>query len=261
LHREISFKHCEISRFARNDTVAEQLQILLNGNIGLRMPPKLFGTRRRRRGRDARGTRPSPLSISATQINVGQRVRALREERGWSIRELAEASGLAMNTLSLIENARTSPSVSTLQQIAHALEVPLTAFFEPGTPPTRVVHTQARARASVPFAHGALQDLGAGLTPRVVQPFFVTLEPHAGSGTQSTVHTGYEFVYCLKGRVTYIIQDRAYLLEPGDSLLFESHLPHHWQNVESEPSQVLIVLYPTDTREHSTERHFEPKAS
>ncbi len=194
-------------------------------------------------------------------VNVGERVRALREERRWSIRELAEASGLAMNTLSLIENAKTSPSVSTLQHIAHALNVPLTAFFESGAPPTRIVHTPVNRRAPVTFAHGTLADLGVGLTPRAVQPFFVTLEPHAGSGTQPTVHTGYEFVYCLQGRVTYIIQDRAYLLEPGDSLLFESHLPHHWQNVESEPSQVLIVLYPTETREYSSEWHFEPKAA
>lgn len=221
------------------------------------MSPRAF-TRRHYR---ARGIRPSPLSVSATQINVGARIRALREERGWSIRELAEKSGLAMNTLSLIENAKTSPSVSTLQQIAHALDVPLMAFFESSVPPTRVVYTPAHRRTLVEFVHGTLADLGIGLMHRAVQPFFVTLNPHSGSGTQSTVHTGYEFVYCLKGRVTYIIQDRAYLLEAGDSLLFESHLPHHWQNVESEPSEVLIVLYPTETREYSAERHFEPKTS
>lgn len=223
------------------------------------MPPKLDARRQRRARRH--GTRPSPVSISATPIGVGARVRALREARSWSIRELAETSGLAMNTLSLIENAKTSPSVSTLQQIAHALEVPLSAFFESGAPPTRVVHTPASRRVPVTFAHGTLADLGAGLTHRAVQPFFVTLAPHAGSGTQPTLHTGYEFVYCLKGRVTYIIQDRAYLLQAGDALVFEAHLPHHWQNVESDPSEVLIVLYPTEAREHSAEHHFEPKAS
>ena len=70
-------------------------------------------------------------------VDVGGRLRALREARQLSIRALAEASGLAVNTLSLIENGRTSPSVSTLQQIAVALSLPITAFFAPETPRSR----------------------------------------------------------------------------------------------------------------------------
>ena len=213
---------------------------------------------RKHQGRKKRTATPplSAVAISVPEINVGHCLRTLRAERGWSIRELAEQSGLAMNTLGLIENAKTSPSVSTLQQIARALEVPITAFFETGVPKTSVVHIKASRRTRVAFAHGALEDLGAGLTSRAVQPFVVTLEPHAGSGSNPIVHTGYEFVYCLQGRMTYTIQDRTYLLELGDSLLFESHLPHHWQNVEAEPSQTLLVLFPLDTRDRPTEHHF-----
>jgi quercetin dioxygenase-like cupin family protein len=59
--------------------------------------------------------------------------------------------------------------------------------------------------------------------------------------------------------MTYTIQDRTYLLESGDSLLFESHLPHHWQNVEAAPSQALLVLCPSDARDRPTESHFVPK--
>jgi quercetin dioxygenase-like cupin family protein len=175
------------------------------------------------------------------------------------MRELAARSGLAMNTLSLIENAKTSPSVSTLQQIARALDVPITAFFETGAPKTSVVHIKANHRTRVAFAHGALADLGAGLTNRAVQAFVVTLEPHAGSGASPIVHTGCEFVYVLQGRLTYTIQDRTYLLEAGDSLLFESHLPHQWQNVEAAPSQALLVLCPDDARDCPTEFHFGSK--
>ena len=230
------------------------------------MPPKHFGpnhhgTRFGKRCR-LRGIPASPALLRgapAAEVNVGQCLRAMRDERDWSIRELAERSGLAMNTLSLIENAKTSPSVSTLQQIARALDVPITAFFETGAPKTSVVHVKASCRTHAAFAHGALEDLGAGLTSRVVQPFVVTLEPHAGSGPNPIVHTGHEFVYCLQGRLTYTIQDRTYLLEMGDSLLFESHLPHCWQNVEAEPSQTLLVLFPSDTRDRPTEYHFVPK--
>jgi transcriptional regulator with XRE-family HTH domain len=189
---------------------------------------------------------------------VGQRLRELRAEHDLSIRALAEKSGLAVNTLSLIENNKTSPSVSTLQQIATALQVSITAFFETNAPKNNVAYIRAGQRPSAAFAHGTLQDLGAGLTSRAVEPFLVTLEPNTGSGANPIVHTGHEFVFCLKGRIIYTIEERTFLLEPGDSLLFESHLPHRWQNVDVGPSQALLVLYPTDARDRPTERHFEP---
>ncbi len=190
------------------------------------------------------------------EVNVGQRLRELRLERELSIRALAERSGLNVNTFSLIENGRTSPSVSTLQQIAAALEVPITAFFETSAPKNSVAHIVAQRRPRLAFAHGMLEDLGAGLTNRAVEPFVVTLEPHASSGDNPIVHTGFEFVFCLQGRMTYHVEDQSYLLEPGDSLLFESYLPHRWQNDDDQPAQAILVLYPTDARDHPTERHF-----
>ncbi len=195
-------------------------------------------------------------SSTNPEVNVGQRLRELRNERNLSIRVLAERSGLNVNTFSLIENSKTSPSVSTLQQIAAALEVPITAFFETATPKNSIAHIVAGNRPRLAFAHGTLEDLGAGLTNRVVEPFVVTLEPHANSGDNPIVHTGFEFVFCLQGRMTYRVEDQTYMLEPGDSLLFESYLPHHWQNDEAQPAQAILVLYPTDSRDRPTERHF-----
>ncbi len=192
-------------------------------------------------------------------VDVGQRLRELRTGRGLSIRALAELSQLNVNTLSLIENNKTSPSVSTLQQLAAALEVPITAFFESDRPKTSLAHLTADQRPRVALTHGALEDLSAGLTSRAVQPFVLTLEPHADSGLQSIVHTGLEFVYCLQGQVTYQVEDRAFSLGVGDSLLFESHLPHRWQNVSDAAAQVLLVLCPADERDRPTERHFALK--
>ena len=196
------------------------------------------------------------VTASNPEISVGSRLRELRKERGLSMRALAERSGLNVNTFSLIETGKTSPSVSTLQQIAAALEVPITAFFETDVPQNSIAHIVAHHRPRLAFAHGTLEDLGAGLSSRAVEPFVVTLEPHAGSGDTPIVHTGFEFVFCLQGRMTYRIEDHSYVLEPGDSLLFESYLPHRWQNDEAQPAQAILVLYPTDARDHPTERHF-----
>ncbi len=215
---------------------------------------------RRSPGRKAHSSRKKRTE-TMPEVNVGQRLRELRLEHELSIRALAERSGLNVNTFSLIENGKTSPSVSTLQQIAAALEVPITAFFETSAPKNSVAHIVAQRRPRLAFAHGTLEDLGAGLTNRAVEPFVVTLEPHASSGDTPIVHTGFEFVFCLQGRMTYHVEDQSYLLEPGDSLLFESYLPHRWQNDDDQPAQAILVLYPTDARDRPTERHFTAKES
>jgi len=196
------------------------------------------------------------MEENASNVDVGGNLRRIREQRDLTIRALADQSGLAVNTLSLIENGKSSPSVNTLQQLASALEVPLTAFFEIEIPRTRVAYFKAGRRPHASFEHGMIEDLGSGTTIESVEPFVVSLKPNANSGDQAILHTGFEFVYCLSGQIAYTIQTRTYLLEPGDSLLFEAHLPHRWQNLNQSESRMILVLYPTDERDFPAERHF-----
>ena len=190
------------------------------------------------------------------RIDVGRNLRRLRRASGLSLRSLAERSRLAVNTLSLIENNRTSPSVSTLQQLAIALEEPITSFFESDRPKQRVSYVKADRGPKATFDHGALEDLGAGLRGRALEPILVTLRARADSGSRPIVHTGLEFVYCLQGTLEYDIEGESYRLEPGDSLLFEAHLPHRWQNPESDPARAILVLSPSDEHDRPTDRHF-----
>lgn len=195
----------------------------------------------------------------APTLDVGHRLRVLRKENKLSICALATKSGLAVNTLSLIENGKTSPSVSTLQQLAIALQVPITAFFEAEAPKDKVAYIQASSRQYMSFDHGRLENLGSRLIGCAVEPLLICLEPKASSGTHPIVHTGCEFCFCLKGQIAYIIEDGTYLLKPGDSVLFESHLPHSWQNPGSKESQALLFLCPSDQRDRPSERHFNSK--
>ena len=195
-------------------------------------------------------------AVPTSEVNVGKRLHELRVEHGLSIRSLAEMSGLAVNTLSLIENAKTSPSVSTLQQLAVALNVPITSFFEADRERKQLIHTRAEERPSAQIEDTHIEDLGEGLYNWIVQPLVVTLEPGASSGADLIVHTGHEFVYCLEGRLLYMVEGKSYLLEKEDSLIFESHLPHRWENVDSTPSKMLLVLFPSDIRDKPAERHF-----
>lgn len=199
--------------------------------------------------------------FSASGINVGLCLRGLRAQRGLSMRALAEQSGLNINTLSLIENGKTSPSVATLQVLASALESPITAFFENGASKNKIAYHKACQRPKATFAHGTLEDLGAGMISRGAEPFLVVLEPHADSGPVQIVHTGREFVFCLEGRLAYTIEDQEYILEPGDSLLFEAHLPHRWHNAGATPTRSLLVLCPSDVHDRPTELHFASDAT
>lgn len=193
---------------------------------------------------------------AAPEFHVGERVREWRNRRRLSIRALAEQSGLSPTTLSLIENGKTSPSVATLQQLAMTLGVPITAFFETSADVQKVTHQKPGRRLGVPFTRGQLHDLGAGIARRGIEPFLIVLEPHADSGPTPIVHTGREFAYCLEGRLAYTIAAETYLLEAGDSLLFEAYLPHRWENDGDTPCRSLLILCPADERDQPTERHF-----
>lgn len=194
--------------------------------------------------------------VTPAEIIVGRRVRNLRTNRGYSLRVLAERSGLNVNTLSLVENGKISPSVSTLQQLALALDTPISTFFEPEPVEKRIVFTPSDQRPLVSFGSTQMQNLGKDLSGSVVHPFVVTLNPGMGSGDQMIVHTGHEFVYSLSGSIRYQIDQEEFICHSGDSLLFEAHLPHCWENISGDTAQILLVLIPSDEREEPGGRHF-----
>ncbi|NMC55364.1 MAG: cupin domain-containing protein [Chloroflexi bacterium] len=190
------------------------------------------------------------------ELLVGRNLRDLRTRQGLSLRGLADLSGLNINTLSLVENGKSSPSVSTLQQLAQALNVPISAFFEIPAIEKKIVFTRAAQRPETAFGSTQMQNLGQDFANRAVQPFVVCLQPGMGSGDRMIVHTGAEFIYCLSGRIRYRIDEEDYLMSAGDSLLFESHQPHCWENIGDDAAQILLVLCPSDDREEPGGRHF-----
>ena len=225
----------------------------MNDPQDIERPGRRLRWRARRR---VKGNWYAPAEKRNQAINVGRNLRRLRRERKLSLRALADISNTAINTLSLIENGKTSPSVSTLQSIANALEVDIIAFFETEPPVEKAVLTKGGHGVQVPFSHGNFQDLGAGMINRLVVPLLVTLNPGTGSGTQPIVHTGQELVFCLSGKITYIIQDQTYELSQGDSLMFEAHLPHQWENNGATSARALLIICPADEKDVPEERHF-----
>ena len=96
--------------------------------------------------------------------------------------------------------------------------------------------------------------MGVGLENQQLEPFLLYVE--AGVMSQPRVtHPGQEFVYCMSGVIEYIVDGRSYLLQSGDSLLFEGRLPHCWHNPTDDVAVVLMVFQAAQDNEQAREYH------
>jgi len=192
-------------------------------------------------------------------VQVGQLLRELREGRGISIRELSRLSGLSANALSMIERGLSSPSVSTLYRLTDALNIPITALFRQAEDQHPVVFRSVSDRTHVPFPLGLWEGLGGEAFTGRLQPFMLTLESGAESGQEKIVHTGSEFVMCLRGKLEYEVEGIQYILESGDSLLFAARLAHRWRNTGNTVTNAIIVLSGFEEYEKPGNFHYPPE--
>lgn len=202
-----------------------------------------------------------PYGKNAESIDVGQRLRLLRDERGISMRALARRSGLSANALSMIERGLTSPSVSTLNKLSNALEVPITAFFRQEPMREQIVFRKASERTRVPFMRGLIEGLGGELFTGRVEAFLLTLESGGSSGPNGMMHTGHELVFCLRGTIEYEVENQRYSMEPGDSLIFAAQMNHRWRNTGNVVANAIIVISAFEDSERPGEYHMASMAS
>lgn len=186
------------------------------------------------------------------ELNVGQRIRDLREQRGLSLREVAARSGLSLNAISRIERGDNSPTVASLHMIAGALGVSITEFFVTEAEQS-IVYVRPEDRPRAEDGTTLVESLGNGLRDQQLEPFLVTVLP--GQNTSAPItHTGQEFVYCLSGQVHYQINDTVYELQKGHSLLFEAIQPHRFWNATELPAQLIFVFQATVGYQHPLEK-------
>lgn len=188
--------------------------------------------------------------------NVGMRLRALREERGLTLRALAEKCGLSLNAISLIERGENSPTVSSLQRLATALNVPITDFFRGETRQT-IVYVKRDQGLRAQSDGVMMESLGIGLYRQQLEPFRMIIGPGVENTADPVSHAGEEFVYCLQGKLDYFINGQAFQLEQGDGLLFDASQPHAYCNRSGESATILLIFQASRDQPLVKQMHLE----
>lgn len=185
------------------------------------------------------------------EVAIGREVRAFRRQREITVAELSATTGLSIGMLSKIENGNTSPSLTTLQTLANALAVPLTAFFRGFEETRAAVHTKSgegveteRAGTRANHQYNLLGHIGANASGVIVEPYLITLSSEADV-FPTFQHSGIETIYMLEGEVDYRHGDAVYPLKPGDTLFFDADAPHGPEALVKLPARYLSVIsYP-----------------
>ena len=188
---------------------------------------------------------------------LASRLREERRRRRFSLRKLAEASGLSPTTIHQIETGRGSPSLATLQALASTLGVPLATLFESGPPASRAAAflLPARKRPRTRTPGGRLERLATGLPGQRIRGLVVTLAAGGDTGEEPMTHPGHELVFGLVGRFVYEVAGKEYGVGPGDSLLLDSRQPHRGRNPGRREARLLLVLHTPEEEPGWTDRH------
>ena len=188
-------------------------------------------------------TTSSPAPATA-ELQLGPRIRALRQARGFTLRELAERAGVTESFLSQVEREVTSPSIASVQRIAGALDLAIAELFVEEAPHGRVVRRADRRRIAYPGLGAVDEFLTSGLDGRL-QVILSTLEPGGGTGDEPYSHdSDEEVVLVLSGRLELWVADEHHVLEEGDTATYSSRLKHWNRNTGDTTAVVLFCVTP-----------------
>lgn len=181
---------------------------------------------------------------------VSQRIASLMEKKQISLQELAARTGLDIHFLEHVKNDDVYPSLGPLLKIARALGVRLGTFLDDqvSEDPLIIRLEERKTELSMlrdkdePVSH-RFYSLGRGKTDRHMEPFFVELLPESGKEKTRSSHEGEEFIVVVSGEIEILYGTETHTLKTGDSIYYNSIVPHHVGCAGTEPASIYAVLY------------------
>lgn len=182
-------------------------------------------------------------------MKIGKKVRQLRREKGMTLKELSERSGVALATLSRIETERMTGTVESHMRVAEALGLSLPQLYvglqAAEKKPTVDVH--ARGKAADVFVHNEKSSFEM-LTGQVLSKKMMPVLIRIGSGgithSEENQRGTEKFLYVLEGKMEIQVGQGRYTLSRGDSLYFDGSVPHRCRNLASSEARCLCIVTP-----------------
>ena len=179
---------------------------------------------------------------------IGKTIKECRNSKNMSLRELGEQSNLSASYLSMVERGVSSISITSLQNVAKALEVPASVFFDsPPASTSYVLRSQNRPFVVREGTPGIYYSLASQLPEgqSTLEPVILQLTPEKEHSEKTPIaHDGEEFIYVLEGIVTLWIENKVYEMYPEDSYHIMSNTPHNLANFSNRMARILCVNTP-----------------
>jgi transcriptional regulator with XRE-family HTH domain len=174
---------------------------------------------------------------------LGERIRAKRKERGKSLSELSQLTGLTASFLSQVERDVTEPSITSLRKIAKALDVPIFYFLLDAEEFSPVVRSEDRKVLKFPQSHLTFELLTPDLS-RQMELMMATLEPGTSTCDEPLTHPGEECTFVLQGEMEIQVGEDIYHLKEGDSIYYYCAIPHKITSVGKKDLVFISAITP-----------------
>ena len=183
---------------------------------------------------------------------VGEKIKSLRETKEISIAEMAERTGLSEEQINRIENNVDIPSLAPLIKIARALGVRLGTFLDDQDEMGAVIcRKQEETDSTISFSNNAMdarthmryQALAKSKSDRHMEPFIVDIEATNDTDFTLSSHEGEEFIYVMDGIVEVCHGKKNHIIKAGDTIYYDSIVPHHVHGYEGQAAKILAVVY------------------
>ncbi len=178
-----------------------------------------------------------PTKAQSERPCVGPQIKRLRRDRGMTLTQVAESSGLNVGYLSQIENDKALPSLEALSAIGGALEVPIAWFLAESSDPPRIVRASDRRSWSGQYG-GEVQEIDGGES-RELRIVHATMPKGMRTGLHS--HSGEEHHLLLTGRLRIRQAEHEFEIGPGDYFVWDATVPHDAEVLGTEPATMLII--------------------
>jgi transcriptional regulator with XRE-family HTH domain len=188
-------------------------------------------------------TEEDQAHIQSQLSSFGARLRELRGQRGWTLQTVACRSGLSRAFLSRLESGDRNVSIAAALTLARVFDVSLASLFE--SPLAQEPCVIVRGAEAVPQPLNGLKYVLLSRAGRCfhLQPIKVTV-PFDRPGNEHYHHDGEEWIHVLTGALTLSLAGKTYDLAPGDSVHFDSRLPHRLIAAGGRDVEVLLVASP-----------------